>query len=201
MAPDAGVDPTKPRSERDPPAEAVRYELVLLPWTRTGIGRLQGGCTSFVLQEHWGDRRGTIPHLGVHSATCRPLHHDHHWSCAAELNCVMRFCRPPPKPSDSRNIRLAPVEGIDPSPRGFGDRRAGHSSPVIGSLPRTRTWNVEFNRLAPVPVGTVGNGALHGNRTHLHSLEGWSSPQRRSNANWCRVLESNELPPIFNRPL
>lgn len=109
----------------------------------------------------------------------------------------MRVCSPPPNPSDSR-FNLAPDVGIDPTRVGFGDRPAGHSYPVIGSSPRTRTWNVEFNRLAPVPVGTVRNGAGCRSRTEPHWFGRPAQSPNCKSRKWCPPTGSNGILHVFS---
>lgn len=54
-------------------------KLVLPATTRTGIGRVQTGCTSFVLQERWGDVWELNPPGPGHSGASTPADSRHHY--------------------------------------------------------------------------------------------------------------------------
>ena len=87
-------------------ARLPRLPAKLVPGAsdRTGdlpsTNRLRYHCAN---RANWGDRRGLNPYLRVHSATCRPLHHELHSGPAGRRARVSR----PPRAQRLRHHWLA----------------------------------------------------------------------------------------------
>ena len=116
---------------------------------------------------HWGEHRGSSPNLRLHRATCTA------GTPCSPLNLRNRNrleCRPWIEHGYLRLQLstfanwLATRTGTGGRNRtfirGFGDPVDAHVSPTHGSRPRIRTWNVEINSLAPLPLGTAGNWSV-----------------------------------------
>lgn len=107
---------------------------------------------------------------------------------------MMRFCRPPPNPSDSR-FNLAPRRGFEPR---FSvletDVLALELARYIGLRGRDRTSDHPVNSRALYLLSYTQTkvGASCENRTHIFRLEGEGSSQTTNDANWCPDLASNE---------